>query len=151
CLTIAHAISVSAAADTINFAIGLYPEHDLILSSNITLKGSAAEPTIIDAGAVSRALTVNAGVIATISGLTIQNGNTPGSGGGINNLGTLTLTGCIVKNNIAQSSGGIFNDGTLTVQQTTIANNQASPADLGGGIGNNGQLTITDSFFIANS
>src|SRR5262249_46728859 len=136
-----------------------YPEHDLILNANITLKGFAAGPTVLDAGGTGRVLTVDSGVIATISGITFKNGNAAGNGGGINNLGTLTLTGCLINGNTAifdslgggAEGAGVYNAGTLTIQLSTIANNTVP--ESGAGIKNDvgGMLTITDSFLSDNS
>lgn len=46
------------------------------------------------------------------------------------------------------SGGGISNDGNLTVQDSTLLGNSASS---GGGIGNNGTLTVQDSTLSGNS
>ena len=50
---------------------------------------------------------VDAGVTASISGLTITGGNAAGNGGGLYNYGgTATLTNCTVSGNSATASGG---------------------------------------------
>ena len=50
---------------------------------------------------------VDAGVTASISGLTITGGKTAGNGGGLyNDGGTVTLTNCTVSGNSASGNGG---------------------------------------------
>jgi hypothetical protein len=97
-------------------------------------------------------------VTVALSGLTISNGNSIAydgfprpddfEGGGILNLGTLTVSGCAVSNNKAGppdtagggSGGGICNFGTLTVSNSTLSGNSAQ---YGGGIYNGGTLTVS--------
>ena len=81
-----------------------------------------------------------------------------GNGGGIDNCGTLTVTGGTIDNNGAlYYGGGIDNSGMLTVTDSTIANNGASigsdinGASNGGGIENSGTLTLTNSTIAGNS
>ena len=57
---------------------------------------------------------VDAGVTASISGLTITGGTTAGNGGGLyNDGGTATLTNCTVSGNSATGTaaggGGVYN------------------------------------------
>ncbi|MGB6742615.1 MAG: Ig-like domain repeat protein, partial [Terracidiphilus sp.] len=76
-----------------------------------------------------------------------------GFGGGIANLGTLTVTGSTISGNSASTGqgSGIFNAGTLTVTNSTIAGNAAS-GGVGGGVMNaSGTLTVTDSTISGNS
>ncbi len=86
---------------------------------------------------------VSNGVTATLAGLTIADGNAT-DGGGINNVGTTTVTESTIDNNSASNNGaGIFNAGTMTVTDSTIDNNSAS--SNGGGIFNAGAMIVTDS------
>ena len=66
-----------------------------------------------------------------------------GSGGGIANNGTLTITEGSVSYNTAQYGGGIYNMGTLILTKATIAYNKAPS---GGGIlsENPGTITLAD-------
>lgn len=102
------------------------------------------------------------------------------NGGGIYNVGTLTVTGSTISNNDADkgNGGGIYSDGTLTVTGSTLAGNRAVPyfrslagnidigggaatvsdstitwglAVMGGGILNDGTLTISGSTLAANT
>ena len=87
--------------------------------------------------------TVTGGISSSMSG---------GSGGGIFNRGTTTLTNSTVSGNSASfdlfgagSGGGVSNYGTLTLSSSTVSGNSA--AGGGGGIVNfsSGTLTLTNS------
>jgi predicted outer membrane repeat protein len=126
------------------------------LNNNIAIQGpGVASLTVERAAGVSLSsaiLTVDAGQTATLSGLTIANGNE----GGIINEGTLTLATCAVMNNsgslhgILPMGGGIFNDysGILTVTNSTLSGNSALH---GGGIFSFGALTVSGSTVSGNS
>ena len=81
------------------------------------------------------------------------NGNTgSGRGGGIKNIGTMTVTNSTVSGNTASADsggGGILNQGALTLTNSTVRSNKAS---IGGGIYNIlGTLTLTDSTVSGNT
>jgi hypothetical protein len=109
---------------------------------------------------------VNARSPVVLSGLTITQGEAPipfnppdqSEGGGILNLSTLTLSGCVVSGNAADApapsdGGGIYNAGTMTIIGCTVSGNVVIP-DLapgnGGGISNAGTMTITGNTLSAN-
>jgi len=99
--------------------------------------------------------TVDANVQAQLVGLTITGGSAS-NGGGIDNAGTMTVTGSTIADNSATNQypgggGGIYNAGTLTVTDSTIDNNSASNNGNGGGIDNTGTLTVTDCTIDDNS
>ena len=70
-------------------------------------------------------------------------------GGAINNHGILMLVGDTITSNVALFGGGLFNDGSLTVIDSTVAGN-SSVAGEGGGILNAGTLSILDSTIARN-
>ncbi|MDQ6760390.1 MAG: CSLREA domain-containing protein [Acidobacteriota bacterium] len=127
------------------------------LTSNIALQGPGANVLTVrrNSAASYRIFTINAGAIVTISGLTIANGNTFQSGGGILNSGTLGLNGVAISGNHGGNGGGIYNSfGTLTLNQSTISGNSVSSsfAFSGGGIYNQGgNVTITSSTISGNT
>jgi hypothetical protein len=86
----------------------------------------------------------------TLDSLTVRNGNTASSGGGIYNEGTLTVNNSTLSGNAATNGGGISNfDGTLTVTVSTISGNTAIN---GGGISNfDGTLTVSNSTLSGNA
>jgi hypothetical protein len=70
-------------------------------------------------------------------------------GGGVTNLGALTVNNCTLSANNGALGGGILNHGTMTVTNSTFANNIAGQ---GGAINNNnpGVATIINSTFSGN-
>ena len=96
----------------------------------------------------------------TVSDCTIAY-NTAKYGGGIDNGGTLTVSNSTIAYNTASvSGGGIYNEYSsperavsLTVSNSTIANNTAhgSQGSGGGGIWDNGALTVFNSTIAYNS
>jgi len=129
----------------------------------INIVGPVPPPSVVPPGitvngnGTSRVFGIGPDANATISNLTIENGNplvadaldANGDGGGILNQGTLTLQNCTVTNNTASltgspglgDGGGLFNSGTATVVDSTFAGNQSNRG--GGGIWNQGTLTVT--------
>jgi hypothetical protein len=68
----------------------------------------------------------------------------------INNSRTLALKSIKVMNGRSVYGGGIFNQGTLTITNSTITDNIATLGD-GGGIYNHGSLTAINCTFSGNS
>ncbi len=160
CRTIAHAVALSANGDRIEIAAGTYDEHDIELSTELTLNGASTDTTIVDANGVSRAFYVTTQV--EIVGLTVRNGQRPAgplfdaAGGAIliNGAGNLTLRDVTLINNSAGGNGGaIFNAGKVTLESSQVLSNTAQ--ELGGGIYNyglaNAELTVTESVIAHNS
>ena len=121
---------------------------ELAITDSLTITGGGASPTIIDGNKSvrpnSRVLVAGSGITVNISGVTIRNGGTGGQGGGIFNVGILTLTNSTVSgNNAAGGGGGILNDagGTLTLTNSTVSGNNANVD--GGGIFNDHASTMT--------
>ncbi len=115
-------------------------------AGRVTIVGEGAATTVIDAAGLDRVFHVLGGASLELQGVTIRGGVVTGSndGGGINNLGTTTLTDVVVTaNTSADDGGGINNAGQLTLTRTTVSANVASRT--GGGIRNTGLLTIVDS------
>jgi hypothetical protein len=135
---------------TVNVASGTYTENDAIVASSLnslTITGAGASTTAVNGGAVNSVFTVSSGVV-TISGLTVENGNSTSTssngGGAIDNDGTLDVSHSILSgNSSAFIGGGIRNDGTLTVAESTLSGNSSSVG--GSGIWNDGTVTVTDS------
>jgi len=120
-----QAAVADATCDKVNIAPGTY-HGGVIIGRDVTLNGEdEAATTIIDGRGVSEVVAVFAGSV-TIKGVTIQNGNSPGAGGGIlNNESTLIVTNSVIADNTAGISGGgiLNNNGTMTLTRTTLVNN----------------------------
>ncbi|HZD49884.1 MAG TPA: right-handed parallel beta-helix repeat-containing protein, partial [Silvibacterium sp.] len=160
------AITQAAAGDTIQFASTVTPIITLLsplpaIAANLTIAGPGANVLTVsgnNSATVGTIFTINTGVTASISGLTIANGNSNSSdqgGGGILNDGTLTVSNCTISGNSGTGSvnnegGGVTNFGTMAVSGSTFSGNTAAN---GGGIfnGDGNTLTLTNSTFSGNS
>ena len=160
CKTIQNAINHASSGDLIELAPGTYPEN-VTVNQSVTIQGDAFNPSIVDGGGLSHGFLIqdldvsSAPLSATLSMLTVTNGNAGSSGnegGGIQNHGTLTVVQTTINGNTAGASspagGGIFNDGTLTVINSTISGNSAGD---GGGIFNGGTTTVVNSTIKGNT
>ncbi len=116
----------------------------LMLSNTVTpvaINGPSSGNVTISGGNAVGVIQVTSGVSADLNNLTISGGSAA-TGGGIDNAGTLALSGSTVESNVAVGSGGgINNTGLLTLAAgTTISGNSAAAS--GGGIDNSGTLTL---------
>ena len=147
---------------------------DWDITSNISITGAGADMTFLQAAAsagtaTERVLDIRAGSVATVNGFTLRFGRFTGvmaantRGAGVENLGTLSLTNCIVRDNTISSTsgnalaGGIYNaNANLTLSATTVTANALSNTaanSFGGGVATLGTstVTITNSSVSANT
>jgi CSLREA domain-containing protein len=141
---------------------GIYNNGTLMLVSSTVFSNSLQQSFEFSAG--GGGLYNDSNGTATITASFIDSNNTgpnSGGGGGILNLGTMTLLDSNVSGNSVvygndlggQPAGaGILNYGTLTVTNTTITgNSNQSGYGSGAGIYNGGTLTLSDSTVSGNS
>lgn len=137
---------------------------DLDISSDVTIIGAGAATTSVSVDpntAINdrdRIFNVKNGqperITVTIQGLTISGGYAQDKGGGgaiLNEDAEVILRAVIIKSNEAAkgtSGGGILNEGLMTIDNSVIDSNRA--AYFGGGIENHGQMTITHSLVVGN-
>ena len=127
---------------------------ELVIDSNVDIEGPGADQLTIDADGKSRVFSVPTGVEVGLSGMTITGGSAD-NGGGIYNLGMLTVRDATISGNSAtdgpMGGGGICsNGGTLTVTSSMLSNNSADY--YGGGVySTSGTLTVTNSTLSGNS
>ena len=161
------AISVSQSGDRILVPIGNFTLTadcgsgqlcgQLTIDRTLTILGAGAAVTIIQADqnpstAPFRVMEVTAGSVA-VTGVTFRHGSGVSQGAGIKNTATLTLSSCVIANNLAfgfnpvdgqegtpAMGGGIENGGTLLVNACTIDGNVArgEQGDFSGGSGGDG-------------
>jgi hypothetical protein len=132
---------------------------DLDILDSLIIRSGDGE-VVIDAAAVNtRALEVGSGVTAEILGVTVRGGNViAGSGdanvgGGIYNVGTLTIADSTISGNTAaDDGGGIYSANTLIVHRSTISGNRTTGATASGGgiFSRNGTLTVAATTFSKN-
>lgn len=113
---------------------------DLTLVGPATLSGTTCIDGQCSAGIV---LWVDP-VEVTLKYLTITGGSSTYDGGGIQNLGDLTLVSTVVRGNTAEdNAGGISNDGRLVLTgRSMVADNRTYYAGYGGGILNRGTVVM---------
>jgi hypothetical protein len=125
-------------------------------NDNVTIVGNGDTIQRNIHSAAFRFFEVAGGASLALNDVKLQNGSAD-VGGGIDNLGTLTVSGCTLSQNSAVVGGGIYNGGTCTVQSSTLSRNSAlSPnsASAGGGIYDApgaGILTVSASTITKNS
>jgi CSLREA domain-containing protein len=151
-------------ADTIPLATGIYAlsiprgatgddrlDGDLYVASPLTITHAGVTPAVVDGGRVDRVIHVYGAGNLTASGVTIRNGRTSMSGGGIRNEGNLDLSNATVSGNETTASygGGIANAGpaTMSLTNVTLSGNRAEGDGGGidqglGGLANLNHVTI---------
>jgi uncharacterized repeat protein (TIGR01451 family) len=149
--TLSSAVSSAINGDTLNLATGTYTESaSITVNKNLTISGSGEDNTIIDGQDKHQIFDISQGYTVTIENLCIQDGKSSGTGGAINNKGTLILNSCEIAYNNASNGanagggnadpgsdgGAIYNSGNLTVINCYIHDNNA-----GKGGDANGQMT----------
>ncbi|MFI5454074.1 MAG: choice-of-anchor Q domain-containing protein [Isosphaerales bacterium] len=161
-------IQLGSAPATITLSDGPLELSSSNTSESITIDESpGAGPVTINGNKASRVFQVDEFVTATISGLTITGGSTSGSGGGLYNVGTATLTDCTISGNSfgltdewdaagvtltdctisGNSSGGLVLRGTATLTDCTISGNSGGS----GGVYSNGTASFTACTISGNS
>jgi hypothetical protein len=112
--------------DTITFAVNgtiALTSGGLPVNKSLTISGPGKDQLSIDGNQASLVFGIFPDKTATISGLSIRNGQT----GIWNEHGTLTVSNCAVRGN---SQAGLSNEGVLTVSNCVVSGNS------GGGIFN---------------
>ncbi|MBN2161356.1 MAG: PKD domain-containing protein [Pontiellaceae bacterium] len=128
---IQQAVDLSVTGDTIVVADGHYQlDAEISITNSVTLQSlNGPEATIIDGRGSVRCFNLNLSG-STLSGLTITNGYTKDSGGGVWSLGHLSVvTNCLIVGNVTLGRGGGMYHGTA--YDCVISGNSA---DNSGGI-----------------
>jgi hypothetical protein len=161
-----HTINIPSGTYTLTIpSLGMDSEAAgaLKIVASMNIIGAGSSTTIIDANGSftnDRGFRV-LGITANIEGITIRNGAVskgggffPDGGGGIDNVGTLTLTNTTVRENSAVFGGGITNFGTLALINSTISGNSARGQGVfshSGGIDNGKGVLILINTTVSNN
>jgi parallel beta-helix repeat protein len=149
--TLRAEIAAANSGDTIVFAPSLDGQRIeltsgvLDINKSLTIQGPGAGRLAVNvANRNSAVFKVEPNVQGLLSGLTIAGGY----GGGIYNVGTLTVSDCNIAQNDGTFGGGICNAGTLTLTDSTLSGNYCLSYGTGlggngGGIYNSGTLTAS--------
>ena len=151
-----YEVAAANPGDTITFTLSpacstITLASTITISQDLTITGPGSSVLAVSGDNAVGILSVNSGVTATISGLTLEDGSTGGDGGAINNSGTVTLSNSTLSNNTAFEGGGIYSDGTVTVNNSTVANNTGTSDGAGIVSIFTSTLTITDSTVSGNT
>lgn len=171
------AVNGGAGGDLIKLPPGPYALTfgQLPLLKPVTIEGSGAASTVIDAAGLSRVIDMNSSASPTrIVGLTVKGGKVAGTsavqarGAGIFNSGTLTLEDVVIRGNsvvpanntgTSPEGGGIWNGGgTLKAIRSTFEENTATSLPHTGGIpaggaifNSSGVVELVDSVLTRNT
>jgi hypothetical protein len=146
CATLARAVSVSAAGDTIRIGPGTFPTN-IDLSSGRTIIGAGMNATFLDGGGTSTVMhCCGSSADTTITDLTVQHGNGTGllrdPGGIFVGSGGLVARRIAVVSNVGT---GIHHDGGgLTLTGSTVAGNTVGLVNFENGSTVSGS-TFTDN------
>src|SRR5439155_18272454 len=143
-------VEAVAPAGRVVVAAGTYREN-VRLSRDVLITGATAADVVVDGGGRDSVFRIDAGVQASLLGMTIQGGRAI-RGGGLFNQGTLTLQDVVVAQNRALvDGGGLFNEGMLTATGVRVSGNSADRA--GGGLASatlGGSLNLSGCVFEGN-
>jgi hypothetical protein len=160
------AINAASSGDTIYVAEGTFYGGFSVAGKALTIVGTAADPanwdiqTVLDGGNAQTVMFVAPNADLTLSGLVIQNGFSGplAPGGGVMNLGALTLSQCLLTGCRSPVAGGaVLNAGTLLVDRCLF---EANGGRAGAAISNGGQFpsaspgisaVVTNSVFAGGS
>jgi hypothetical protein len=134
-----------ATCTTIQLITGTYPAN-LVITRSVAIQGEAADLVRIQGSGAGPVISTTPGTDVTLQGLTLSDGAAGNqNGGGIVNQGILFVQNVLIENNSTQASGGgISNLGDLTLVDSTLRDNQAG--DTAGAIflGRGSQLTAAN-------
>lgn len=161
-LTLREALAMSDASAGDDDVIMFGPGVDLItigsalsIADEVSIVGPGADKLTVSGNNSTRVFTVSNGISASISGLTVADGDTTGSGGGLYVSGDLDLIDVDVVSNDADFYGGgayVDANGTLTIQGSTFDDNEAGAGGgaISGVFKSGTALDITSSTFSNN-
>jgi hypothetical protein len=116
----------------------------LELSALVTIEEPAARVTVSELNS-NRVFSLDAGVAARMSGVSITRGSTTGSGGGIyaGPRSSLVLDNCTISASSAKRGAGLYGLGDGSLADCTMAGNYA--AGIGGGVNvHSGSVGLAD-------
>ena len=155
------AIDAAADGDTIRIGGGAYTAAGIYVGRSLVFDGPGAivQASGVPGTATGRVFFFESGVTSTLRGLTIRHGLTTagdGRGGGIYNLGNLTLENCSVMWNASQGAsghgGGIYHaGGRLEIIGGAVSENTTIDGAHGAGIYNAGGFVSLRGATIANN
>jgi CSLREA domain-containing protein len=113
---------------------------DLDISSDVVISGAGAASTTVDANGIDRVFDIHANSTATIEGVTITGGRAPDGADGANAAAAGSGADSVGGDAAPQASGGggVYNQGTLTLRDDVVSANIAGTGGNGGAGGPGG-------------
>ncbi|MDX2272100.1 MAG: hypothetical protein NW237_09155 [Cyanobacteriota bacterium] len=144
-------VEITFAAELVSTPITIALTESLpTIETVLTLTSPAADLVTIDGQGATRLFAVQPGASLTLNNLTLTRGFHPERGGSLlNEGGSLTLQGVVVRESIAPVGGGIYNAaGFLTILGGSLSANQATGVEAmdeagGGAIASSGGGIVT--------
>lgn len=162
--------NASVGGDTIELPAGTYTltligngeeaaaTGDLDITDGVTLTGAGPDSTVIDGIGQDRVFDIASEILVTISAVKIFRGTailSQEDGGGIRNLGQLTLEDVVISHNTASGGGGAIasygQGSTLTITASRFESNTSNGPLGGGAIYNSSAASIQSSVFDRNA
>ena len=137
--------------ETITLTLGEIP-----ITEDVTITGLGAGQLTVGGKDATRHFTIAEDTTVGLSGLTLADGNSTGSGstpgGSVSNLGTLSVTDLTFRDNVSNTDAGAIysRGGDLTVAGSTFSNNR-SGFDGGAIQLGAGALSVSDSVLAGNT
>ena len=149
-------IGSAQPGDTVHIAPGIYTMTggELVIDKDLKLVGAGPETTVIQAAvslelAVHRVIRITEGSVVSISGVTIRHGKEASTEKRMVPFHSegIGLISSGIEAIHAEFGGGVYNQGTLTLTDTIVTGNFAGG---GGGVFNGAKITIEDSSITGN-
>ena len=156
-ITFVSSLTSTTSPGTITLGAGAAGDIALpAITGHVNITGPGANQLTVSGNNdrnVGSVFTVNSGAHVTLSGLTVSHGNSGSWAGGIYNNGFLTVTDSAISGNSSISGAGIYNprNAALSIIGSILSANSANGGTGGGGIFNDGSLTIADSTITGNT
>ncbi len=100
------------------------------ITANTVISGPGTNLLTVSGNGTSRVFTMSGGTTNVLAGMTIANAAIANAGGGagILNAGSLTISNCVIRNNVISGGfgGGIYTSGCLTLLNSLLLSNTSS-------------------------
>lgn len=154
-----RAMNDAGELSEIQFDPGFFSSPREILATNgafnvtkdLTIIGPGSSRVALEQTGRFPVVSVGAGKVLNLSGVTLVGGDNPNNGGGIYNNGTLNLSSSVIAGNTAAFGGAIYNESgrRANITNSTIYNNLANNG--GGAIANAGTVSVYLSTIYSNT
>jgi hypothetical protein len=158
--TLRYEVAHAKSGDTIDILTAspiALTKGELLLSKNLTIEATGKQAVISGSG-MSRVFTVDSGAHVELVNLELIHGNGrdriptfpqsfmplfAGDGGAILNLGSLTVSKCVLAANSAQEGGAVFNEHGQVFFSWSIVSSNAATDDGGAVYNDHGSLVVS--------